>query len=206
MFKMLFSTVLLAAMLVLGNGFAHAATVAIALDTPAGMFSEPEKVNESLQATLDKIFAGNSNLTFLPIEDATGYLRIYREEHDLIEETYSDSDFVRMKTLKKEDYYNVCKYFNADYLIYVNVTNSIPKSSGGLLTSGQSVNVTTDFRVWSNAKNDFAFMKRLSAKGSSNTIYAGGSGSSSRAVEKGLKKCLSLIEKEGAKINAAISG
>lgn len=181
-----------------------AATVAVVLDTPTGMFSEPEKVNTLLKETLDKIFTNTASYTFLPMEDANAYIQIYREEHDLITNMNNEVGYAVLKPLKKEDYDNICNYFGADYLIYANVTSSIPTFSGGFFSASQSVNITTDFRVWSNSKNDFAYMKRISTKGKSTTVYAGGIGSSAHAIEKGLKKGLQEIEKEASKIRAAM--
>ena len=207
MMKKFFSALAFALTLMIFNvGAALAATVAVVLDTPAGMFSEPEKVNANLQETLDKIFTDKTNYSFLPIEDANAYIQIYREEHDLITSMNNEDGYVVLKPLKKEDYANLCNYFGADYLIYVNVTSSIPKFSGGFFTASQSVNVTTDFRIWQNGKNDFAYMKRSSMKGKSTTVYAGGVGSSTHAIEKGLKKGLQEIEKEAPKIRAAMNG
>ncbi|MBR1580175.1 MAG: hypothetical protein IJ668_06725 [Selenomonadaceae bacterium] len=207
MFKRLLSMLVFAMLFVAAtiNPASANTTVAVVLDTPAGMFSEPEKVNATFKETLDKIFTNSPNYTFLPMEDANAYIQIYREEHDLITSMNNESGFATLKPLKKEDYDNICKYFGADYLIYANVTSSIPTFSGGFFSASQSVNVVTDFRVWSNSKADFAYMKRVSAKGKSTTIYAGGIGSSTHAIEKGLKKDLQELEKESSKIRSAMT-
>ena len=103
----------------------------------------------------------------------------------------------------------MCSHFNTDYLVYIRVSTTNPRSTGGVFTSGQKVNVITDFRIWSRAKNDFVYLKRATTTGSSNTvnvsIFGRGSGSAEHAVEKGLKKCMQQIEKDKNKILAAMS-
>lgn len=182
------------------------ATVAVILDTPDGMFSEPEKVYATFQQSLDKIFANTSRYEFMSMDDTSSYVQMYREENDLVSnvETASGDVVVREQPLKKEDYGKICNHFNADYMIYARVTSSVPRVSGGFFSASQNVNVTMDFRIWEGAKNDFVYTKRTSTTGKSTTIYAGGFGSSTHAVEKGLKKGLQELEKDAAKINSAM--
>ena len=180
--------------------------VAVVLDTPGGMFSEPEKVYETLQQSLDTIFQGTSQYQILPIGETDSYVQIYREENDLTAtvETPMGGTYTRNEMLKKEDIETICKHFDADYMIYVKVSSSTPRFSGGFMSASQKVNVTLDFRVWSNKKSDFAYTKRAMTTGTSTTVYAGGFGSSSHAVEKGLKKGLKEIEKDALKIKSAM--
>lgn len=98
----------------------------------------------------------------------------------------------------------ICKHFGADYVIYMRMTNSMPRYYGGFWTAGQKVNVVLDFRIWSDKKEDYVYAKRTTTTGSSNTFYVGGMGSSSHAVEKGLKKGLQEIEKDASKIRLAM--
>lgn len=213
MLRKLFGMFAVAIILLMSNGNSASAfdlggekaTVAVILDTPDGMFSEPEKVYTTFQETLNKIFANSSRYEFLAVGDTASYIQMYREENDLIvnvDNGVSNSDSI--KPLKKEDYDNICKHFNADYMIYARVTTSFPRVSGGFFSASQSVNVTMDFRIWEGKKTDFVYTKRTSTTGKSTTVYAGGFGSSSHAVEKGLKKGLQEIEKDAAKIKAAM--
>ena len=127
-FRKVCSVFVLAAMLLIINGNSASAldlggdkaTVAVILDTPDGMFSEPEKVYESIQQSLDKIFAGTSRYEFMSINDTSSYIQLYREENDLIvnvDNGVSNSDSV--KPLKKDDYDKICKHFDAGAVLVV---------------------------------------------------------------------------------------
>ena len=205
MLKKFFSVLCLATVIVVAvTSQAYAAKVTVVLDAPTGTFTEPEKVYQLVQETLGKILQNSSSYEILPPSDTENYVQIYREEHDMIMSTGADEGAHEEKWLKKEDLNNICTHFGGDYLIYVRVTSTAPKVSVGLFSNSQKMNVLTDFRVWDNVKKDFSYMKRANAQGSSTAIYAG-MGSSSRALEKGLKKGLQEIEKDASKIREAMT-
>ena len=178
-----------------GQAFAEK-KIAILLDTPTGMFSEPEKVYATIQESLDKIFQGSPQYNILPIGETDSYVQIYREENDLTVNVDTGYTGVAQRdlSLKKEDVNKICKHFGADYVIYTRVTTTAPRMSMGFMSMGQK------------DKSDFTYTKRTMTTGSSKTIYAGGMGSSSHAVEKGLKKGLQEIEKDSLKIKTAMIG
>ncbi len=212
MLRKIFSALCMAAVIVFAaHSQASATAVSVVLDTPAGNFSEPEKVYETTQASLDVIFQNNPNFEVMDVSECDAYVQIFREESGLAattDDTYV-SDASRDLTFKKEQVAQMCSHFNTDYLVYIRVSTTNPRSTGGVFTSGQKVNVITDFRIWSRAKNDFVYLKRATTTGSSNTvnvsIFGRGSGSAEHAVEKGLKKCMQQIEKDKNKILAAMS-
>ena len=174
-------------------------------DTPTGTFSEPEKVYQLVQDTLGNILKSSAaDYEILPPDATEGYVQIYREEHDLIVSTGAEEGEHVEKWLKMEDLDNICTHFGGDYIVYTRVTNTAPKISVGFFSASQKTNVVTDFRVWSNSKKDFAYMKRTTMTGTSTAIYAG-IGSSARALEKGLRKGLLEIERDASKIRAALS-
>lgn len=184
--------------------------VGVILDTPAGNFSEPEKVYTTTQATLDLIFKNDTQFDVMGVSECDSYVQIYREEIGLAA-TYDDTNYStaqRDLTFKKEDIAKMCDHFDTNYVVYIRVSTTHPRSTGGVFTSGQKVNVVTDFRIWSRAKNDFVYVRRATTTGSSNTvnisIFGRGSGSAEHAVEKGLKKGLKEIEKDAAKIREAM--
>ncbi|MBR0260209.1 MAG: hypothetical protein IJQ85_00225 [Selenomonadaceae bacterium] len=209
MLKKIFSVMCMAAVIVFAaHSQAFAAKVAIVLDAPTGTFTEPEKVYSMVETSLGKILQNSSDYEIISPADTENYVQIYREEHDMIMSTGADEGQHEEKWLKKEDINNICNYFGGNYVIYIRVTSTAPKHSMGVFTSGQKMNVVTDFRVWSNAKKDFSYMKRATTQGSSQTvnvsIFGRGSGSSSHALEKGLNKGLQEIEKDSAKIREAM--
>lgn len=206
MLKNLLSTFVLAMMMLFAiNSQVSAYNVAVVLDTPAGTFSDPEKVYATLQTSLDNIFNDSSKYDIMPLGESDAYVQIYREEKGVEVDTDSlGQDAGRDFTFKKSDINNICKHFGTPYVIYARVTSTAPRFSGGFITASQKVNVTLDFRVWSDAKGDFVYTKRAMATGTSTTVYAGGIGSASHAIEKGLKKDLQQIEKEADKIRTSM--
>ena len=136
MLRKIFSAFVLALTLTILNvGSAFAATVAVVIDTPAGIFSAPEIVNANLYATLDKIFDGTTNFDFLSHDETNAYVQIYREENDLVTSLNNETGFVTLKPFKQEDYAGLCNYLGADYLIFTNVTGSAPTFAGGFLNA-----------------------------------------------------------------------
>ena len=139
---------------------------------------------------------------------ATHTFKFYREEHDMVYTADIDDSTqtsTRNLLLKKEDVNNICKHFSTPHLIYIRVTSTAPTLSGGWFTTSQKVNMTMDFRIWSDAKGDFTYTKRAMAKGTSTTVYAGGIGSASHAIVKALKKGLAEVEKDSVKIKSSMN-
>ena len=214
MIKKIFSVLCMAAVIVFAATTQALAMgdikVGVILDTPAGNFAEPEKVYTTTQASLDVIFKNATQFDVMPVSECDAYVQLYREENGLAA-TYDDTNYAtasRDLTFKKEDVAKMCNHFDSNYLVYIRVSTTNPRSTGGVFTSGQKVNVITDFRIWSREKNDFVYVARKTTTGSSNTvnisIFGRGSGSAENAVEDGLKKGLEEVEKDKAKILAAM--
>jgi len=193
------------------NQVASATSLSVVLDTPAGYFSEPEKVYETVQKSLDKIFKG-APFEVKSVSECDAYVQIYREENGLAgaSDTEDGGKFNRDLTFKKADLAKMCDYFQDKNLVYIRVSTTDPRHTGGIFTSGVKINVILDFRIWDNEKKDFVYIKRATTKGGSDTVNLGGifgrgSGSTENAVEEGLKKGLKEIEKDKAKIVASIA-
>ena len=185
--------------------------VGVVLDTPAGNFAEPEKVYTTAQASLDVIFKNATQFDIMAVSECDAYVQIYREENGLAA-TYDDTNLStaqRDLTFKKEDLAKMCDHFGSDYLVYIRVSTTNPRRTDGVFTSGRKVNVITDFRIWSRAKNDFAYVSRKTTVGGSETvnisIFGRGSGSTENAVGDGLKKGMKEVEKDKSKILAAMT-
>ena len=91
-------------LIVVSNNQAFAYRAAVILDTPSGMFSDPEKVYKTLQTSFDNIFGAGSDI--MPLGETDSYVQIYREEHDLIYTADIDDSTQtsnRDLILKKED-------------------------------------------------------------------------------------------------------
>lgn len=191
MLRKIFSAAVLAAAIFLA-GSAYAATsvemqeVAVILEPPVETFDKPEEVHDSISQTVDKIFKYATNFSVESIDETAGYLQIYREENELEgAETF----------LKKSDIEKICQNLGKDFLIYLRVTGAAPKVTGisdYIINGGSSdsAKVVLDFRVWSKEKGDFTYTKRVTK-----TDYT---------LERGLKKCLQEVEKDAAKVRAAM--
>ena len=205
MLKNFFKIIFMAFMILVavqGQSFAQK-KVAILLDAPTGMFSEPEKVYDAIEETLNKILNNSAEYEIVPFEEISNYLQMYREENALVGAVTNEG--VAVETfLKKDDVSEICKHFDSDYLIYTRILSTFPKISVTLFSASQKVNVIMDFRVWSELKQDFSYTKRTTTKGSSTAVYAG-IGSASRAVAKGLRRGLKEVEKDASKVRAAMN-
>lgn len=169
--------------------------VAVILEIPNAVLSEPEIVYKNLDSTIEKIFKGYSRFEIIPVKETSLYFQLYQEENDLLNSLEP--------SLKKSNLTELCEHFEADYLIYVRVANGISKFSMGLFSASQKVNVTTDFRIWSSAKEDYVYLKRNQTTGKSTSVYVG-VGSAEHAIEKGLKKGLKEVESDAMKIRFAM--
>ena len=207
MLKKIFSILCMATMLlVVVNNSASAEgepKIVVVFESPTGAFSEPEKVHTLLQDTLKNIL-DNMTCEIVPISETENYVQIYREENNLIASNGAEEGDATTFYLKKDDLNKICQYFSGDYLIYTRITNTAPKVYVGFFNASQKVSVVLDFRVWSDNKKDFSYMKRATATGKSTSILDG-IGSSARALEKGLRKDLQEIEKDKNKIREALT-
>ena len=188
------------------NSQACAAEVVIVLDAPVGKFSEPESVYQLIEDSLKDILGEYRSYEIVPPNETENYVRLYREEHDLIFSTGAEEGKETEHYLKKADFNNICEHFKGKHLIYIRFTNTAPRYVVGynLLYTSQKTNVVMDFRIWSNRKKDFTYMKRLTAKGSSTTVLDFFP-STVRSLRKGLKKILQEIENDEAEIRIALT-
>lgn len=195
------------ALVVSSSAMAAGNKVAMILDAPVGMFSEPEKVYAAVETSFNTIVGNASRYEIVSTKDTESYVQIYREENDMIETVNNDGysgNSTQEGYLKKSDIDKICQHFESDYVIYIRVATAMPRMAVGWFDNSQKINVTLDYRVWSNAKKDFSYTKRTTNTGKSTAIYAG-FGSSARAVDKGIKKGLEEVEKEAVKVKAALS-
>ncbi len=143
---------------------------------------------------------GKSNI-LVPISDSDAIVQIYREEKGaaMSSDQMVTGTQTRNMIITKYDLAKLSKELKADYILYFRVTNTVPTVSVGFFSAGQKTNVTTDFRVWDAAQQNYVFVKRYVTTGSSSSFYAG-VGSSSNAVKDGLEKALKQIDKDKSQI------
>lgn len=192
---------------------AEAAQINVIVDTQSGMFSEPEKVYGQVDNAVKGWFSPteeelkhmtfserqalkNGDYTLIPIAESDAIVQIYREEKgSAVNIDGAVAMQGREMSMTKEDLAELSKELGADYILYFRVTNSMPDYNIGLFGGSQKVNVITDFRVWDTKQGKYTLVKRYQTKGSSSSAYVG-TGSTSRAIEKGLTKALEQIEQE----------
>ena len=188
------------------NSQACAAAIVIVLDVPTGRFSEPESVYRMVEKSMEDVLGEYKSYEIIPPSETENYVRLYREEHDLIFSTGAEEDKVTERYFKKADIDNICKHFRGKHLIYTRLTNTKPRLAlgFGLLYASQKTNVVMDYRIWSNRKKDFTYMKRLTAKGTSTSILDY-SPSTAKSLRDGLKKALQEITDDEIKIRMALA-
>lgn len=185
MLRRIFSAALLAAA-ILFSAQAWAAsvevsTVSVILEPPAESFEKPEEIFTAVQQTVDKIFRNAAAYDIPPIDEAAGYVEVYREENP-----EATSGF-----LKKSDIEKIAAHLGSDFVIYLRVAGNSKDNSGlESIIGGQKINVVLDFRVWSKAANDFTYTKRVTK-----TDFS---------VDRALTKCLQDVEKDAARVRAAM--
>ncbi len=153
--------------------------VAIIMEPPLESFEKPEKVSESIQQTLSKIFKNAPNYNVLSIDETAGYIQVYREDNELDAETF----------LKKADIDKICKHLNSDFAIYLRITGNEPKTLSESILR-QPTKVIIDFRIWANSKQDFTYTTRITKTDDS--------------FERSLTKGLQEVEKDAGKVRAAM--
>ena len=201
----------------------YAAQINTIIDTGSGMWSDPEKVYTEVDESVKSWFGlsdqsmeelnfkerlalkNKSDLTFIPTADSDAAVQVYREERG---RATADDGMVpgmvaRDISLDRDDLAALSKELGSDYIFYFRITNSEPTYSAGFFSAGQKVNVTTDFRIWDAKQAKYVFIKRYQTTGSSKSIYVG-MGSTSHAIEKGLKKALDKIGNDKAQIVAVV--
>ena len=207
MLKKIFSNLCMATLLLfVVSSRACAAEVVIVLDAPIGTYSEPESVYQMVEESLEEILGDYRSYEIVPPSETENYVRLYREEHDLIISNGAEEGKELEHYLKKADFDNICTHFRGKHLIYIRFTSTAPRYAVGsrLLYTSKKTNVVMDFRVWSNRRKDFTYMRRATAKGSS-TAVLDFFPSTARSLRKGLRKVLQEIEDDELKIRVALT-
>jgi len=186
MLKNIFSLALIAAILFFVNNNVSAAEnvkvskVAVIIEPPVESFEKPEIIYNSIEQTVNKIFKNAPNYKLDPIDETAGYVQVYREDNALNADTF----------LKKSDIDTICKNIESDFIVYLKISGTAPKTFGESILGAQA-KVVLDFRIWSNDKKDFTYTKRVTK-------------TDDYSFEKSLAKGLQEVEKDAAKIRAAM--
>lgn len=188
--------------------------VAIFLDTPATATTwvEGEDVIKMVKEKSDKLFPKH-RFEVLDLETCQMAKKIYKEEHPLTQTTVVTNEdgtqtsvsSVEMSgyasammpdvvvPLKLSEAVEVGKQLEADYILMLRVTNSMPTMSSGFFTVTAKTTVKCDIRVLSVKEEKYIYMKEVTKDGKSTAVYAGAP-SFKNAYKEAIEKSLSEVE------------
>ena len=178
--------------------------VAVIIVTPGGADYEPDAVYKYTQIAMKDILASHSELQMLPIENVDAYVQIYREEKGIDLPVADETTIFTRLALKRANLNELGDLLKAKYIFYIRVTSSRQNFSQHMFKNSTRANVITDFRIWSQDKENFVYAKRYVVTTSSRAFFVIFSGSSYHAVSKGVKKAFSKIQADLPQIQTAI--
>lgn len=180
--------------------------IAVIIDTPGGSHAEPEAVQKSALAVVKEILEGKDQFYILPTDNVDAYVQIYREEHDIDMPVADAVANLNVKpALKRSNLFELGNFLKSKYIFYVRVTTGSPARSISIIESSRRMNVSTDFRIWSQGKRNFIYAKRYQATGVSKSYFSILSGSSYHAAQKGTGKAFSEIRTDLETIRSMIN-
>ncbi len=164
---------------------AEAKTVGIFLDAPVTWVNN-ETVRTMVPAKVKEKLTG-LGLTLLPFDTTTLAMRTYREDNRMIVNQYY------AQPLNRADIQKICKELNAQYAIFIQVSNAPPRFSAGLFSMTFRTTVTCDIRVLDVETGKYTVSKEIVKDGSSTAVVAGVPSFDNayrEALEKGLDEMM----------------
>lgn len=171
--------------------------IAVIIDTPAGSHAEPEAIYKAARSLMGEILKNKDQFYILPLENVDAYVQIYREEHDLdvpVSDAVSNSGV--KPALKRANLLELGNFLKSKYIVYIRITTGAPSRTTSIVESARRMNVSTDFRIWSQEKRNFIYAKRYQLTGVSKSYFSILGGSSYHAAGKGTNKAFSVIRSD----------
>lgn len=140
--------------------------LAILLDAPV-TYADNEAIRKLVPEKVAKIFK-SPNFEILPFDDAQMQKKIYREEHNMV-----TSDYATISALKMADVQALGKQLGADYILFLNVNNTMPRISAGFFSMSFKTTITCDMRLMKVTDGKYSFMKQAVKDGSSTAVMYG---------------------------------
>lgn len=164
--------------------------VAVFLEAPI-TFSQEEKVHKMVDEKVALIFE-KDKFEVMPLAQTINAVQIYRAENDMT--VLSASGWGRYAVaLKKEDVCSIAKQLECDYVLFVRLSNDMPRYSSGLFHSSAKTTISCDVRILNVAENKYTFSRQVYSDGKSTAIYMGAP-SFERAYFKAFSKALDKIK------------
>lgn len=192
----------------------NAKNVAIFMDTPPTAMSwvESEDVINMVTDKAKKLFPA-PNFEVLDLGTCQMAKKIYKEEHPFTQSvvvtnpdgTQSNISTAEMQgysaaimpdvvvPLKLSEAVEVGKELNADYILMLRITNSMPTYSSGFFSMSAKTTVKCDVRILDVKGAKYIFMKEVAKDGKS-TAVMGGMPSFKNAYREAIEKSLSEVQ------------
>jgi hypothetical protein len=140
--------------------------VAILLDAPM-TYADNENIRKLVPEKATSIFK-KPKFQILPFDDAQMQKKIYREEHNMV-----TSDYRTISALKMADVQSLGKQLGADYVLFLNVHNTMPRLGVGFFSMSFKTTITCDMRLMNVVDGKYTFMKQIVRDGSSTAVMYG---------------------------------
>ena len=140
--------------------------LAILLDAPM-TYADNEKIRTLVPEKVASIFK-KPKFEILPFDDAQMQKKIYREENNMV-----TSDYATISALKMADVQALGKQLGADYVLFLNVHNTMPRVGVGFFSMSFKTTITCDMRLMNVADGKYSFMKQVVKDGSSTAVMYG---------------------------------
>jgi len=140
--------------------------VAILLDAPI-TYADNENIRKLVPEKAASIFK-KPKFAILPFDDAQMQKKIYREEHNMV-----TSDYSTINALKMADVQALGKQIGADYVLSLNVHNTMPRVGVGFFSMSFKTTITCDMRLMNVTDGKYTFMKQVVKDGSSTAVMYG---------------------------------
>lgn len=174
--------------------------VSVLLDAPVS-YADNEEIRHMVVEKAEELFP-SPKFIVNPFEDGQMMKKIYREEHGMATNPETIGYDFGPK-LKMADIKAIGESLNADYVLFIQVSNSQPQVSGGgtfipffgsVSSSKVKATITCDIRVLDVKAGRYTVMKEIVKEGKSSSTSVMGIGSDgpsfSKAYMEAIERCL----------------
>lgn len=167
--------------------------VAIFLDAPL-TYVDNKTVRKLVPEKTKKLFE-ETVLDVIPFNDSMLAMRTYLEDNRMIMNEYFS------QPLNRDDLSKICKELNADYALFIKITNSEPRLSSILFIMTYKTTVTCDARFFDVLAHKYIISKSIVKDGSTTTLAILGFPDFDNAYTEALKKALNELDIDKNKLN-----
>ncbi len=178
--------------------------VSVLLDAPVS-YADNEEIRNMVVDKTEELFP-TPKFLLNPFEEGQMMKKIYREEHGMATDPQNMIYDFGPK-LRMADIQAIGQSLNADYLVFIQVSNSEPQYSssssfipfiGGVSSSKVKATITCDIRIMDVKAGKYVTMKEVVKEGKSSSTNVGGIGSGgpsfSKAYMEAIERCLYEVD------------